>query len=234
MSKPAIFKWAANAAVLSALAGCAGIAVSRDRVQLEVGGPVIDPPLIPLPDFYRLPRVTGGGGDDGRFAQRWAMLGREDQAAASESGGAEYSPRECEAAPGSPSGWDAVIDAIVARAADHHRETTRRLLAKLRPLGFSVLAAETFSQGYGSTSPLEAEPAVAWPRMVEGFYSSEPTFGRLVREAKAQGYRLVPYEEIYDPAVPASDDLVENVVRRETAQAWHLAEIVRQMRPTSA
>jgi len=229
---------------LIALSSCAGVAVPRDRVQLEVAGPAIDAPLIPLPDFYRLPRAVGEGGDGGRLAQRWAMLGREDRAAASESGGAEYSPRECEAVPGSPLGWDAVIDAVVARAADHrvviineshmvtrHRETTRRLLAKLRPLGFSVLAAETFNQGYGTTSPVEAQPAVAWPHMTEGFYSGEPAFGRLVREAKAQGYRLAPYEEMFDPAVPASDDPSENIVRREAAQARHLAEIVRRMRP---
>ena len=157
---------------------------------------------------------------------------------------AEYRPQECEQVPGSPSERDAVIDAIVARAADHrvviineshiltrHRETTRRLLGKLRPLGFRVLAAETFNQGYGSTAPVEALPPVAWPQMIDGHYSGEPSFGRLVREAKALGYRLAPYEEIYDPAVPPAADLVENVVRRETAQARHLAEIVRRMGP---
>jgi hypothetical protein len=231
-------------AIAIALSSCAGVAVPRDQVRLEVAGPIIDAPPIPFPDFYRLPRSVGEGEDGGRLAQRWAMLGREDRAAASESGSAEYSPRECEMAPGSPSGWDAVIDAIVARAAAYrvviineshmvtrHRETTRRLLAKLRPLGFRVLAAETFIQGYGATSPVEEQPAVTWPRMIEGNYSGEPAFGRLVREAKAQGYRLVPYEEIYDPATPASDDPAENIVRRETEQARHLAEIVRRMRP---
>ena len=88
-------------------------------MKLEVAGPAIDAPLIPRPDFYRLPQTAGESGGGGRLAQWWAMLGREDRAAASESGGAEYSPRECEVATGSPSGWDAVIDAIVARAADH-------------------------------------------------------------------------------------------------------------------
>jgi hypothetical protein len=172
------------------------------------------------------------------------MLGREDRSAASGTVRDEYSPQECETAADSPTGWDGVIDAIVARAAAHrivivneshvitrHRETTRRLLAELRPLGFTVLAAETFIQGYGTTAPVEAEPAVAWPLMIEGYYSVEPAFGRLVREAKAQGYRLVPYEEISDLSVPASDDPAENVVRREAAQARHLAEIVRRMRP---
>jgi hypothetical protein len=229
---------------LIALSGCAGVAAPPERVQLEVAGPPIDAPLIPLPDFYRLPPAGDESGDGGRLAQQWAMLGREDRAAASQSGSAEYIPRPCEAAPGSPSGWDAVIDAIVARAADHrvviineshmvtrHRETTRRLLEKLRPLGFRALAAETFNQGYGMTSPVEALPAVAWPRMIEGHYSGEPAFGRLVREAKAQGYRLAPYEVIHDPAVPPPDDPAESVVRREAAQARHLAEIVRQMRP---
>jgi hypothetical protein len=235
-----------SAAILTllALSGCVGVPVSRDPVQLEVAGPAIDPPVIPLPDFYKLPQAQGESTDGGRFAQRWAMMGREDRAAASASSGAEYTPRECAAAPGSPAGWDAVIDAIVAHAAGHrvviineshmvtrHRETTRRLLAKLRPLGFRVLAAETFTQGFGAPAPVEALPAVAWPQMIDGTYSAEPAFGRLVRDARALGYRLAPYEVIYDPAVPASEDRFENILRRETAQARHLAEIVQGMAP---
>ncbi len=231
-----------SAFALIALSGCAGVKIPSDQVQLEVAGPAIDAPLIPLPDFYKLPQMAGENMDGGGLAQRWTMLGREDRAAASASD--EYRPRECEVATGSPLGWDAVIDAIVARAADHrvviineshmvtrHRETTRRLLNKLRPLGFSVLAAEAFSQGYGMPSPVEALPSVPWPRMIEGHYSGEPAFGRLVREAKAQGYRLAPYEEIYDPAAPASDDLSEIIARREAAQARHLADILRRMGP---
>ena len=241
MRKPGISGLAMSVFALIALSGCAGVKVPRDRVKLEVAGPVIDAPLIPLPDFYRLPQA-GENGDGGGLAQRWAMLGREDRAAAT--AGEEYTPRECEVATGSPLGWDAVIDAIVARAAHHrvviineshmvtrHRETTRRLLDKLRPLGFSVLAAEAFSQGYGMPSPVEALPAVSWPRMIEGHYSGEPAFGRLVREAKARGYRLAPYERIYDPSEPQPTDIGEIIARREAAQARHLAEILRGMGP---
>src|SRR5690606_22850830 len=137
--------------------------------------------------------------------------------------------RECAAAPNSAAGWDAVIDAIAARAEGHrvviineshmvtrHRETTRRLLAKLQPLGFRVLAAETFNQGYGGPPPVEDTPAVSWPRMIDGYYSGEPAFGRLVREARTLGYRLAAYEELFDPAAPVSDDPFAGIVRRET------------------
>jgi len=242
MRQRGIARVGAGCFALVALSACAGTA--REQVQLEVVGPPIAAPPTPLSDFYRLPRATGEGRDGGRLAQRWSMFGREDRAAAGDGGRAEYRPQACAVAPGSPAGWDAVIDAIAARAAAHrvviineshmvtrHRETTRRLLAKLRPLGFSVLAAETFNQGYGRPAPVEARPAVAWPRMDEGYYSGEPAFGRLVREAKAQGYRLAAYEELHDPAAPPADDPADNVVRRETAQARHLAEIVRRMAP---
>ncbi|MEO6359919.1 MAG: hypothetical protein ABIO43_05005 [Sphingomicrobium sp.] len=137
-----------------------------------------------------------------------------------------------------------MIAAIAARAANQrvviinenhfvtrHRETTRRLLAKLRPLGFSVLAAEAFFHGPEGSTPVEQPSTPAWPRLSDGHYLREPAFGRLVREAKALGYRLAAYEEIYDPSAPEPADLAESIARREMAQARHLAEVLRRMRP---
>lgn len=244
MGKLGIRGFMASGVALLALSSCASVDTPREQVHLEVVGPAIEAPQIPLPDFYRLPQPALAGADGGSFAQKWSILGREDRGAASERGRFEYSSLECEALPDSPTGWDAVIDAIVARAADHrvviineshmvtrHRETTRRLLAKLRPLGFRVLAAEAFSQMTGGTPPVEQLPAAAWPRMIDGYYATEPVFGRLIREARMQGYRLAAYEEIYDPASPAASDPAARVVQRETQQARHLAEIERRMAP---
>jgi hypothetical protein len=168
------------------------------------------------------------------------MLGREDRAAAT--GSAEYKPSPCEVVPGGPRGWDAVVNAIAARAVNHrvvivneshqltrHRETTRRLLAKLRPLGFTVFAAEAFNHGPDG-SPVDQQPAPAWPRMYDGSYVREPSFGRLVRQARALGYRLAAYEEIYDPAAQPGD-FEETIARRESAEARHLAAILGKMMP---
>lgn len=244
MRKRDILGLAARAFALAALSGCADASAPPDRVQLEVAGPPVDPGQSVFGDIYRMPVRTSEGFDGGTFAQRWAMLGREDRAAASASGSAEYTPEKCDAIPGSPFGWDAVTDALATRAADHrvliineshhvtrHRETTRWLLAKLRPLGFSVLAAETFNHGLDGTSPVEQQPPPAWPRMNDGYYSREPAFGRLVRQARALGYRLAAYEEIYDGSQPPPNGPLESIARREAAQARHLAEIFRGMGP---
>lgn len=242
MKEPCSSVLAASAIALTALTGCARVSTNDARVQLEPLGPVIEPGQTASPEIYRAPRPRGEGPDGGRLAQGWAMLGREDRAAAA--GSDEYAPSECAAAPGSPKGWDAVIDAIAARAANHriviineshnltrHRETTRRLLAKLRPLGFSVLAAEAFFHGPEESSPVEQQPVVAWPRLRDGGYVREPAFGRMVREAKSLHYRLAAYEEVPDFSQPEPTDPAELIARRETEQARNLAEILRRMSP---
>lgn len=242
MKKPSLARFALSAFTTTILLGCAGGSVSNAQVRLKLAGPPVDPTQTASPARYRMPRPTGNAWDASVLAQGWAMLGREDCAAAG--GGSEYSPIECEAASGSPSGWDEVVDAIVARAANHrvviineshvvtrHRETTRRLLAKLRPLGFSVLAAETFTHLPDGKSPVLEQPLLPWPHQNDGYYSGEPAFGRLVREAKALHYRLAPYEQISDRSEPESTDPAERIARREAAQARHLAEILGLMRP---
>lgn len=241
MKKPG-FIGLASSAFAWTLAGCAAVFAPDSRVQLEVAGPVIDAAQTTRSDRYQVPRATGNAWDASMLAQGWAMLGREDRAAASENH--EYRPAECEPVADGPSGWDAVVDAIAARAANHriviineshvvsrHRETTRRLLAKLRPLGFSVLAAETFAHLPDGKSPVEQLPALAWPHQNDGYYLGEPAFGRLVRQARALDYRLAPYEVIYDRSGPPSGDVIERIAHRESAQARHLAEILRKMGP---
>jgi hypothetical protein len=230
----------ALAAVVST--SCATASPPDGQVRLEVVGEIVEPSATADPARYALRTPTLNAWEAGAQAQSWSMLGREDRAAAA--GYPEYQPAECEALGGGPSGWDNVLDAIAARAADYriviineshvvtrHRETTRRLLAKLRPLGFSVLAAETFTHLLEGQSPVSVRPFVAWPRQNEGAYSDEATFGRLVRQAKELGFRLAAYEEIFDPSAAQPAGPAESIARREAAQARHLAEILGQMRP---
>ena len=225
-----------------ALSGCAGSFTPHNQVRLEIGGPPIDASQTSQPFLYAIPRGTGGPGDGGLLAQSWSMLGREDLGAASMSN--EYAAVECEPVEGGPSGWDAVVDAIAARAEGHrvviineshavtrHRQTARRLLSRLRAKGFTHLAVETLTNVSEGAAPVDEHAGQAWPHQDDGFYSREPVFGRLIRDAKALGYRLVPYEQVLDPAAPAVGGPRERIASREAAQASHLAAVLRTMSP---
>ena len=212
------------------------------EVELDLAGPIVDPDQTASPARYRVPRPTGTSWVASMIPQTWSMLGRADRAAAG--GYREYRPSPCNRVAGSPSGWDEVVDAIAERAADHRvvivneshvltcdRETTRRLLERLRPLGFSVLAAETFIHRADGRSPVEEHQELAWPHQNDGYYLIESTFGRLLRDAKALGYRFAPYEEICDAPQSEPRDRVESITQRESAQARHLAHILSRMGP---
>ena len=115
----------------------------------------------------------------------------------------------------------AAVDAIARAAADRravfvneahhvpqHRLLTLALLARLREQGYRYFAAETFSQ---------EDPALNdrdYAVNSTGFYSNEPLFAQVVREARRLGYTLVPYEA----KTPASQD------ERERGQAQNLKE----------
>jgi hypothetical protein len=170
------------------------------------------------------------------------MLGREDKGAAT--GHPEYKARLCPADASGVSGMDNLIDTIIKRAAAHrivivneshtltrHRDFTRQLLPKLRAQGFTVLAAETFRNVAEGQDTVEKHKDLAWPHYDDGHYSKEPAFGRLVRSAKALGFRLAAYERIhnFDDKTVYSED--EDINRRETQQAQHLAQLLKTMGP---
>ena len=81
----------------------------------------------------------------------------------------------------------------------------------LRPLGYSVLAAETFNN-----SP---QPAFGYPRRQSGYYTQDPVFGDFVRQALHLGYRPALYEATTH--VP-SDTPYESIVRRDQEEAENL------------
>lgn len=146
-------------------------------------------------------------------AQFFSMVGREDLAP-------QRAQRTCASLTLDP------LDEIARRAAaaqiviineahdaPQHRAFIAQLAARLRPLGFSVFAAETFTDSAQETDR-------AWPTLGDGFYSSEPTFGALLRDVRALGYRLVHYE--------ADLTIEENrgIANREAAQAQNLIDRV--------
>ena len=59
--------------------------------------------------------------------------------------------------------------------------------------------------------------------IADGFYLSEPTFGRLVNTAKNLGFTLVPYEQRDDQKAPDDADRFAQIEARETAQSGNLA-----------
>jgi hypothetical protein len=74
---------------------------------------------------------------------------------------------------------------------EHHaspqdRHFVGRVLAALRPEGYTIYAAETFTRH----DSLDHAGVLG----SDGWYSSEPIFGRTVALAKSLGYRLVAYE----------------------------------------
>lgn len=95
----------------------------------------------------------------------------------------------------------------------HHQGQTRlltlSLLAPLRARGFTHLAVETLA-----TPPL----AKGYPTLGTGYYTREPVFAELIREAHRLGYVLVPYEPESTPDQTQQE--------RETGMARILATLV--------
>jgi hypothetical protein len=218
---------------------CTSVPPPRPAVTLEIAGAPQSAEETGQAFFYRLP-----GPDDpaGIAAQTWSMLGREDRAAAI--GDAEYLPQPCTPLPGVSQGAANVVEAIVEQAATsrivivneshkvtRHRETVRELLGALRPLGFSVYAAETFSNTDDGADPVALYSDLGWPHLFDGYYSREPAFGGAVREAKRLGYRMVAYEETPSQSAPEGSDRTTRIAARESAQAANLAAILAGMEP---
>ncbi len=75
-----------------------------------------------------------------------------------------------------------------AHYSSQNRAFTHSLLAPLWKQGYRYLALETL--GYSDTSLTGR----GYPLLNTGYYTQDPTFGNLVREALALGYKLVTYE----------------------------------------
>lgn len=142
--------------------------------------------------------------------QALAMLGREDRIRTE-------APPPCILADADP------LDMIAAAARDtniviineahdapRHRAFIADVAKRLEPLGYRTYAAETLYQ------PTESGPGA--PRLRAGWYSAEPTFGALLRQVREANFRLVAYDQL----TPTSGDYVDDINRREAAQASNI------------
>ncbi len=130
------------------------------------------------------------------------------------------------------------IDAIVSAAQktsiviinesherSEHRGFISKIAAKLRPLGYTIFAAETFSNGLDFENAITAKSTIPYFEEIDGTYLSEAGFGRLGRKVKSLGYKLYPYEDTTSPD-NFPDDILEQIHVREEAQATNLAKII--------
>ncbi|MBN8260902.1 MAG: hypothetical protein J0L59_01085 [Xanthomonadales bacterium] len=96
----------------------------------------------------------------------------------------------------------------------HHQPRTRlltlALLAPLRAQGYTHLAVETLAP-----NPLPK----GYPTLDTGYYTRDPVFAELIREAIRLGYVLVPYEPESGPD--------QTQQQRETGMAQVLADLIR-------
>lgn len=172
-----------------------------------------------------------------------SMFGREDLIAGSSD---DYKSTGCTPLPSGMSAIDEIVHrarqtSIVVINESHERSQHRGFAAdvaqRLRPLGYDTLALETLS------NPPADLPAQYLPRFItqpdlpylednDGQYLSEAGYGRLGRQAKALGYRLLRYEDNThnEQARPVSPD--QQIAFREEAQASNLTSFLKT-RPTA-
>ncbi len=97
----------------------------------------------------------------------------------------------------------------------YHRSFVHGLLKGLYEKGFRYLAVETLSD--------DDINALGYPDHSSGFYSREPLFGEMLREALKTGFRLVPYESQQECA-DESDDRYYCSTFRDSVQAVNIKE----------
>ena len=169
---------------------------------------------------------------DDILGQTYSLLGREDLTARTSD---EYRPAACELHRSGAAGEDAVLDAIVAGIGDarvvivneshvvtRHRGFSAALAKRLRPLGFTHFGAETFSNWADGTPPIVESMRLPYPRDVDGYYSTEAGFGRLLRTVKRLGYIPFAYEDHIQRDRTAS--VAQRIAWREEFQAAAIAD----------
>jgi hypothetical protein len=161
------------------------------------------------------------------------LFGREDLIAASSN---DYRATDCAPLPAAVN----VLDEIARRARQtsivivneshersRHRGLTAEIASRLRPLGYDTLAMETLSNPPPKTPKRYLPSVLTRPDQVfledgDGHYLSEAGFGRLGRQAKALGYRLVPYEINGEDGLSDGASADQQIAIREEVQADNL------------
>jgi hypothetical protein len=98
-----------------------------------------------------------------------------------------------------------------------HRVFVTSLLKDLKGLGYTYFAAETFSNrpDFHENSKL--------PSLNSGYYSMEPQFGNLIREANKLNYTLYSYESPSDRSLKTRESMIR---AREVGQAKNLVKLL--------
>ena len=94
-----------------------------------------------------------------------------------------------------------------------HRVYLATLLKDLYALGFTFLGMEALDH---ADTLLNARK---YPVLSTGYYTQEPCFGNLIRDAMETGYTLVAYEQMFE-------DSAQKVMGRELAQAINIKKIM--------
>lgn len=196
--------------------------------------------------LYRELLAKASGGDlsaAGDFMQYAAFVGDEKHATAQRpQGSAASAGLELRATP--------AIAAIVERARhtrlvilnenhslSRHRHFALQVLRALRPLGFDIFAAETFSgkPNTGLAQYVEDLRPGAPITFNHGYYHRDPVYAETMRQALSLGYRLAAYEQVASQRLPAdaSASSIDRIHAREEAQARNLIDHVLTPNPDS-
>lgn len=94
----------------------------------------------------------------------------------------------------------------------YHRFFTMLLLEKLCTIGFNYFGAETLTSADSNIN------SRGYPLINSGYYSVEPQYSNMIRQALSNGYKVFQYEP----------NIIENEAQREIDQAKNIAKILNE------
>lgn len=106
-----------------------------------------------------------------------------------------------------------------------------RVARALRPLGYSVLAAEAFDNEVPPNGRLSAVDQLIRDgsvRLETGFYTRDPVFASFLRNAMAIGYKPAAYEQTSQQQLAGTPSSKRSIAAREQAEADNLAKLLRR------
>ena len=170
--------------------------------------------------------------------QTLSLFGREDLIAPFSD---DYKPTNCSPLVPTAKALDEIVHragqtSIVIINESHERSRTRwfttEIARHLRPLGYDTLGLETLSNPPATVPQRYLPSFLSHPELPylsddDGHYSSEAAYGRLGRQAKALGYRLLPYEDNTHNEPSKGVSQSQQIALREEAQANNLAAFVK-------
>ncbi|EZP55148.1 hypothetical protein [Sphingomonas sp. RIT328] len=119
-----------------------------------------------------------------------------------------------------------------AHSSPRDRAFAWRVAQALRPLGYTVLAAETFSNEPARAGKPTAVAQLArdgFARIGTGFYTRDPVYAAFLRNALAIGYQPAGYEQTSLQRPKGQPSRAAGIAAREQAEADNLAALHRRM-----